>query len=148
MRFRMQTCKIILATSLIWFLVDVVLLIYYTDCRGAGCGGGDDSKGPSADSLVHSDSNSIGVVDNQIDDGDGDEYTSKLKYPISELHLWEKAPVIRENHGSPGEMGKAVKLPPAVERLVADKFKLNQFNVLASDAISLNRSLPDVRLAG
>jgi len=64
------------------------------------------------------------------------------------LQKWEKAPTVKEHSGSPGEMGKPVKLPPAVERLVADKFKLNQFNVLASDAISLNRSLPDVRLSG
>lgn len=60
----MQTCKIILATSLIWFLIDVVLLFYYTDCRGAGCGngGGDgSSKGPSADPLVQSDDNQINI---------------------------------------------------------------------------------------
>lgn len=56
--------------------------------------------------------------------------------------------MVGEQPGSPGEMGRPVKLPPAVERLVQDKFKINQFNVLASDAISLNRSLPDVRLAG
>lgn len=71
-----------------------------------------------------------------------------MKYPINDLHLWEKAPVVTESKESPGAMGKPVRLPPAIERLVADKFKLNQFNVLASDAISLNRSLPDVRLSG
>lgn len=54
MRFRTQTCKIILATSLIWFFVDVILLIYYTDCAGSGCSGAKgEAKGPSAESLVH-----------------------------------------------------------------------------------------------
>jgi polypeptide N-acetylgalactosaminyltransferase len=76
------------------------------------------------------------------------EFQDKLQYPKGHLHLWEKAATVTESSGSPGEMGKPVKLPPAIERLVADKFKLNQFNVLASDAISLNRSLPDVRLTG
>lgn len=31
-RLRLQYCKIILATSLVWFLLDVFLLMYYTDC--------------------------------------------------------------------------------------------------------------------
>ena len=69
-------------------------------------------------------------------------------YPASKLHKWELAKVVLEESGKPGEMGKAVKLSAAMERLATDKFKLNQFNVLASDAISLNRSLPDVRLSG
>jgi len=68
----MQTCKIILATSLIWFLIDVVVLIYYTDCGVNGCGGAGDSKGPSADPLVHSNdySGGGGGGQNQIDDAD------------------------------------------------------------------------------
>lgn len=31
-RLKLQYCKIVLATSLVWFLLDVVLLMYYTDC--------------------------------------------------------------------------------------------------------------------
>lgn len=71
MRFRMQTCKIILATSLIWFLVDVVVLLYYTD---GGSGGGNDVKGPSADPLVHSDDNQVGNFgNNRVEDGGEEE---------------------------------------------------------------------------
>lgn len=33
-RFRLQTCKIIIVTSLVWFLLDIVLLMYFTDCPG------------------------------------------------------------------------------------------------------------------
>ncbi len=42
-------------------------------------------------------------------------------------------------------MGGAVHIDPAkaVER--AEKFKLNQFDVMASDLISINRTLPDYR---
>ena len=79
MRFRTQTCKIILATSLIWFLVDVVLLIYYTDCGGSGCAGAKgEPKGPSAEALVHYSENQVhrnnhDTHQNDVDfDSDGD----------------------------------------------------------------------------
>jgi hypothetical protein len=31
-RTRLHYCKIILATSLVWFLLDVFILMYFTDC--------------------------------------------------------------------------------------------------------------------
>ena len=34
-RLKLQYCKIILATSLVWFLLDVFLLMYFTDCANS-----------------------------------------------------------------------------------------------------------------
>jgi len=49
--------------------------------------------------------------------------------------------------GSPGEMGKPVNIPKSLEKEKNEKFKINQFNLMASEMISLNRSLADVRLS-
>jgi polypeptide N-acetylgalactosaminyltransferase len=55
--------------------------------------------------------------------------------------------VVTKNKGMPGEMGKAVAIPPDQEEEKKEKFKINQFNLMASDMISLNRSLQDVRMS-
>ncbi|CAG9828081.1 unnamed protein product [Diabrotica balteata] len=36
-KLRIHTCRVILITSLVWFLVDVVVLSFYSDCIGGGC---------------------------------------------------------------------------------------------------------------
>ncbi|XP_037379242.1 polypeptide N-acetylgalactosaminyltransferase 13 isoform X2 [Talpa occidentalis] len=56
--------------------------------------------------------------------------------------------VISRNQEGPGEMGKAVLIPKDDQEKMKELFKINQFNLMASDLIALNRSLPDVRLEG
>ncbi|CAD7690697.1 unnamed protein product [Nyctereutes procyonoides] len=60
----------------------------------------------------------------------------------------QKNPVISRNQEGPGEMGKAVLIPKDDQEKMKELFKINQFNLMASDLIALNRSLPDVRLEG
>lgn len=48
----------------------------------------------------------------------------------------------------PGEMGKAVVIPAEMQEESKQKFKIHQFNLLASEMMSLNRSLPDHRMSG
>ena len=46
----------------------------------------------------------------------------------------------------PGEYGAAVKVPELNDtQMYNEKFKIHQFNILASDRIALNRSLKDNR---
>lgn len=47
---------------------------------------------------------------------------------------------------APGEMGRPVVISDDQQVEMKEKFKINQFNLLATDLISANRSLPDVRM--
>lgn len=68
---------------------------------------------------------------------------------LSFLYLIHGLPaVISRTHEGPGEMGKAVLIPKEDQEKMREMFKINQFNLLASDLIALNRTLPDVRLEG
>ncbi|PKK28675.1 polypeptide N-acetylgalactosaminyltransferase 13 [Columba livia] len=102
---RFLYCKVVLATSLVWVLVDVFLLLYFSEC-------------------------------NKCDD-------KKERSLLPALRA-----VISRNQEGPGEMGKAVLIPRDEQDKMKELFKINQFNLMASDLIALNRSLPDVRLEG
>ncbi|XP_075385526.1 polypeptide N-acetylgalactosaminyltransferase 13 isoform X2 [Tenrec ecaudatus] len=102
---RFVYCKVVLATSLMWVLVDVFLLLYFSEC-------------------------------NKCDD--------RKERPL----LPALRAVISRNQEGPGEMGKAVLIPKDDQEKMKELFKINQFNLMASDLIALNRSLPDVRLEG
>lgn len=84
-------------------------------------------------------------LDHDDFNNDDDVIHISKTYRSTEVKKWRPAPVVRENVGKPGEMGKAVKMKPHQQEEMKEKFKENQFNLLASDMIWLNRSLADVR---
>ncbi|EDW75603.2 uncharacterized protein Dwil_GK23729, isoform C [Drosophila willistoni] len=163
-RMRSNTCRIVLLTSLAWVIFDFVLIARYSDCIGKDgwrCkrAGEYDVELPNAERLV--DDNQL-VDDNEINtekslDGDPSAGSAlimgqgfapggiSMTYRSVVLKKWFQAPTVREQHGQPGEMGKPVKIPADMKEVMKEKFKENQFNLLASDMISLNRSLTDVR---
>ncbi|XP_022659187.1 polypeptide N-acetylgalactosaminyltransferase 13-like [Varroa jacobsoni] len=118
---RLHTCRVILLTSLVWFVIAALLFLYSSECRGSEC----------LDKLP--------------------KFTSVLK-PEAEPHSlfvqWSPVSFGKNPSHWPGENGKAVQIPPEEENLRKEKFKINQFNLLASERIALNRSLPDMRLPG
>lgn len=123
----------ILLTSLVWFLVDVVVLMFYSDCiNGSGWNcqekRANTEDNPFADKLR-------GSLDDSLDT----EVDPKRRYKQSELQLWRPPAMLKEQKGSPGEMGNAVHIPDSQQARQQELFKLNQFNLMASDMISLNR---------
>lgn len=119
-RVRLHYCKIILATSLVWFLLDVFILMYFTDCAA----------------------NSVNTNCKQ------DHHEESKKQQDSGGFLEKLLPkgIIQRVPTGPGEMGKPVMIPLDRQAESKEKFKINQFNLVASDMISLNRSLPDYRM--
>uniref|UniRef100_A0A146LCQ1 Polypeptide N-acetylgalactosaminyltransferase n=1 Tax=Lygus hesperus TaxID=30085 RepID=A0A146LCQ1_LYGHE len=150
-KMRFHTIKIILLTSLVWVMVALLFLtISSNDCLGGNgwaCTGvaAPLRRAEGADDAPRVLSKGRGeIIDSLKERGAAQELT----YPKSSLKKWRPAPTVLEKRGRPGEMGKGVTIPPAKQALMKEKFKLNQFNLLASDMISLNRSLADVRQDG
>ncbi|XP_046695033.1 polypeptide N-acetylgalactosaminyltransferase 13 isoform X2 [Silurus meridionalis] len=102
---RFVYCKVVLTTSLVWVLVDVFLLLYFSEC-------------------------------NKCDNRKDHSLLPALRAVMS------------RTHEGPGEMGKAVIIAKEDQEKMKELFKINQFNLMASDMMALNRSLPDVRLDG
>ena len=99
-------CKVVLATSLIWVLLDMFLLLYFSECNK--CDEKKERGLPAGDVLEP----------------------------------------VQKPHEGPGEMGKPVVIPKEDQEKMKEMFKVNKFNLMASEMIALNRSLPDVRLEG
>ena len=135
-RCRRHTCKIIIVTSLVWCLLDMLILFSYSDCSngvGFGCTNTDTGK---KGSIQFSKRVSLDSHGREIEE-----------YSRNKLRSWTPAKTVTKHKGYPGEMGKAVQIPSDKEAEKKEKFKINQFNLLASEMISLNRSLQDVRLS-
>ena len=69
-----------------------------------------------------------------------------LQHYCAQLHRYQPRPPVPAVAGLPGEMGVKVQLAPELAEEKRERFKINQFNLVASDLISVNRSLKDVRM--
>lgn len=152
-KFRLHTCKIIIATSLLWIFIDIVVLMYFTECIGPNCkvksGSIGNSDGGVDDQLDATAAPRMGwgpVQDNMLDRfKHGGDHKDDSTYPGHLLMRWKPMPPVREKRGKHGEGGRGVTMKPEQEAIMKQKFKENQFNIIASDMISLNRSLQDIR---
>lgn len=72
-----------------------------------------------------------------------------LQHHLSMLYVCvSSADTLARPRDGPGEGGKPVVIPKENQEKMKEMFKINQFNLMASEMIAMNRSLPDVRLEG
>jgi len=126
---------VVLVTSLAWCLVILALMTVF-DCSsgwGIGCGGRQSGK---HEALRYA---------KQVEDtgGLGEDAADRRRH----FRSWTAVNTVILDGGQPGAGGRPVHIPKSQEEERKEKFRINQFNLLASEMISLNRSLTDVRLS-
>ena len=143
-RMKRHTIKIIFLTSFLWLAMDILLLLLYTDCEGEECT--QQTSGSLGHSWREGAEGFRPVAGRGLKAGSGAGVWGEYMSP--QLHPWTKrGAVLPASHSLPGEKGRPVKTPQGREEEKKEKFKVNQFNLVVSEMISLNRSLKDVRLA-
>uniref|UniRef100_A0AC34QV47 Polypeptide N-acetylgalactosaminyltransferase n=1 Tax=Panagrolaimus sp. JU765 TaxID=591449 RepID=A0AC34QV47_9BILA len=137
MRVRTDVCRAILLTSLVWLVIDVLILFYTLDSSTSG-----------KKSILRAERSNI------------DKHEPKQVFPLPVQKIEEPIePVDQEtqqelekllsetvfgNEG-PGANGNGVNIGDDKEKEMKELFKQNQFNLMASNMISVNRTLTDFR---
>jgi len=170
-RHRFQYARVILLTSLFWVLVDVFLIYYLT----ADCGMTKSREPCDPHMQFGQPSKFLGDEDGDLTkrkviEEDEDEILRRRNERLHGLQKRKSTPSttlkddrqnflkklkewFREDNSHeptnppdwPGENGRAVVIPDDKKEEVKKRFKENQFNIVASDMVALNRSVPDQR---
>ncbi|UMM25549.1 hypothetical protein L5515_005324 [Caenorhabditis briggsae] len=145
---RSAVCRAVIATSIVWLLIDVVILFYYLDPSSS-------QQQIQDDRILTRGQRRIGPEPLAA----GPPQDSKNSQKSSERHAQQVFPVDKETAeqlrklmntqafgpGYHGQGGTGVTVPEDQKSIKEKRFLENQFNVVASEMISVNRTLPDYR---
>ena len=135
--------KAILLTSAVWFILDLFLFQLFWDC----------SPVPTAAPLANEpvDHDAGGFDFHQVEDrrtrkgiNFGEPVTKQR--PPGLIRKVAQTAFRGPYPDGPGEGGRAVSIPADRQAESDRKFKVHQFNLLASELMSVNRTLPDYRM--
>ncbi|CAG11940.1 unnamed protein product, partial [Tetraodon nigroviridis] len=127
---RFAYCKVVLATSLVWVMLDMFILLYFSECNKC-----DNIKERGLPGREGERGNGLGARDLSL-------------FLLCVCVCVSVVDALTRPRDGPGEGGKPVVIPKENQEKMKEMFKINQFNLMASEMIALNRSLPDVRLEG
>uniref|UniRef100_A0A914BW39 Polypeptide N-acetylgalactosaminyltransferase n=1 Tax=Acrobeloides nanus TaxID=290746 RepID=A0A914BW39_9BILA len=138
MRVKPEVLRAILLTSIVWLLIDVVVLFYFLDAPPTHTNRQNIIRAERRVSDDrHTESKNVAVPLEKKPDASIDPETEK------ELERLLKG--LKFDIFGPGEMGTGVNIDKEHEPEAKELFKQNQFNLMASNLISVNRTLPDYR---
>lgn len=146
-------CRAVVATSVVWLLIDVIIFFRYLDSPSP-------QSSPSQGALRGERHINEGrSLDDRLENMDEDTRKELEKLTLGRLLIYLfifpfllQFRLIYKYLGrsfsglnSLGEMGTAAEVPSHLNDEKDKRFLENQFNVVASELISVNRSLPDYR---
>lgn len=129
---RFAYCKVVLATSLVWVMLDMFILLYFSECNKCDNIKERGLPGREGEWVNHTEKDCL----------------SLLLLRVCVCACVSMVDALTRPRDGPGEGGKPVVIPKENQEKMKEMFKINQFNLMASEMIALNRSLPDVRLEG
>ena len=148
-RFRLwkrQYLHIVIYTSLFWIFVDVFFIMLFSDCTK-------EIIVPCRSSIASLSKHNSTVKINQPDlaiqhpkiiiDKIKPQIETTKKSTVRKW--WEVDPAATNPPNWQGEGGRAVVIPKELQGESKKRFGENQFNILASDLMALNRSVKDQR---
>uniref|UniRef100_A0AC34G0V9 Polypeptide N-acetylgalactosaminyltransferase n=1 Tax=Panagrolaimus sp. ES5 TaxID=591445 RepID=A0AC34G0V9_9BILA len=137
MKIRPDVCRAILLTSLGWLVIDVIILFYTLDNSAIQTRNGlrgerlTLEKGEAAPPSAQAEKQLLHQEEHV--DPETEEALNKLLAGTS------------FDVNGPGSNGEGVNIDPSKDAEMKEMFKQNQFNLMASNLISVNRTLPDYR---
>ncbi|WKY00239.1 hypothetical protein Q1695_014804 [Nippostrongylus brasiliensis] len=151
---RAGVVRAVVVTSIVWLLVDVVVLFYYLD---SGTTSNSESK-----RSVPIRGDRVLLKDNRVPfqpipgDSENKEVVDAPRARVLPSSSSSLNPIVRQqlekllsmqSFKAPehGEEGTGVVVPEELKAEKDKRFQENEFNVMASEMISVNRSLPDYR---
>ncbi|KAF6027953.1 GALNT1 [Bugula neritina] len=133
-----HTIKVVVITSLCWCILDVWFLSYFSNCA---------NENSNFDKQLHAINKAEEAAGGKNEvQGKSRSLVPAVENVAKDTGFLDKIlPSALRSASYPGDGGKAVHIPASLQAKSKTAFKINQFNLVASDLMSLNRTLPDYR---